>query len=131
MLCSLPTSAHPCSLCLPPIHPTQITAREVDPLKKIRIGHDNSGAGPAWHLRHVEIINKATGARYLFPCNKWFSKSDDDFQIERDLYPAASLDSKPAVPENVYTISVTTSDIKGAGTDANVFIVIYGTKGRC
>ncbi len=69
----------------------QITAPEVDPLVKVRIGHDDSGMGSAWHLDYVEITNKGTGKRFMFPCNKWFSKSKDDFQIERDLFEAGTV----------------------------------------
>jgi hypothetical protein len=32
-------------------------------------------------------------------------------------------------PDNFYDISVITSDISGAGTDANVFCILYGAKG--
>ena len=39
-------------------------AREVDPLRKLRVGHDNSGVGAAWHLAWVEVLNKATGKRW-------------------------------------------------------------------
>jgi hypothetical protein len=34
------------------------------------------------------------------------------------------------VHENTYTITVWTSDLHGAGTDANVFCVLYGDKGE-
>ena len=74
----------------------QITAPEVDPLVKIRIGHDNSGLGPAWHLERVEITNRGTGKRFMFPCNRWLSKSEDDFQIERDLFEAGTVVSLEA-----------------------------------
>ena len=30
----------------------------------------------------------------------------------------------------MYTISTTTADTRGAGTDANVFITVFGKKGR-
>lgn len=32
--------------------------------------------------------------------------------------------------ENVWNVAVHTSDIRGAGTDANVFMVLYGDKGK-
>lgn len=50
-------------------------------MKKIRIGHDNSGLGPAWHLNRVEVTNLKTGEHRIFPANKWFSKTDDDYQV--------------------------------------------------
>ena len=39
----------------------------------------------------MEITNQGSGQRYVFPCNKWLSKSEDDFQIERDLFLAGSV----------------------------------------
>lgn len=33
--------------------------------------------------------------------------------------------------ENLYTFEVHTSDIKGAGTDANITCILYGEKGEC
>ena len=35
----------------------------------------------------------------------------------------------PAVPTHEYTFQVFTSDISGAGTDADVFVVLYGDGG--
>ncbi len=29
--------------------------------------------------------------KYLFPCNKWFDKKEDDAKIERDLFPIESI----------------------------------------
>eukprot|EP00798_Chlamydomonas_sp_ICE-L_P013676 gene13676-19564_t len=111
-----------------------ISAPDIEPLAKIRIGHDNAGMGAAWHLDHVEVTHKGTGSKYHFPCNKWFSKSEDDFQIERDLYPAGAIipesDYDVKIPESDYDIEVFTSDISKAGTDSNVFVLIYGEEGE-
>ena len=70
-----------CFACLLSAAAGQIAARDVGPMKKIRVGHDNSGAGPAWHLNRVEVTNLKTGEHRIFPANKWFSKKDDDFQV--------------------------------------------------
>ena len=45
------------------------------------------------------------------------------------LPSSASLVPKPAVAVTDYRISVKTSDRVGAGTDANVFILLFGTNG--
>ncbi|GIL93966.1 hypothetical protein Vretimale_245 [Volvox reticuliferus] len=102
-----------------------IAGRDVGPMKKIRIGHDNSGIGAAWHLNRVEVTNLKTGEHRIFPANCWFSKKHDDFQIERDLYPGDVPDLNVA-----YEIVVVTSDLPGAGTDANVYVQMYGTEGE-
>ncbi|MEW5311146.1 MAG: hypothetical protein WDW38_002885 [Sanguina aurantia] len=101
-----------------------VTGRDVGAVRHIRVGHDNSGTGAAWHLEHIQLLNAKTGASYLFPCRKWFSKSKDDLQTERDLLPAGSL-----VMEHEYEVTVVTSTLKGAGTDANVFVQMYGDAG--
>lgn len=78
---------------------------------------------PGWHMDHVEIVDDATGDNYYFPCGKWFDKKEDDGQIERIL-PAAKPD--PNAVNCMYKVTVYTSDMKFAGTDANVFIELMG-----
>ena len=36
---------------------------------------------------------------------------------------------KPAIAETDYKISVKTSDLRGAGTDANVYVILFGVNG--
>ena len=50
-----------------------------------RIGHDNKGIGPGWHLKTV-TIQKDDG-QWEFPCNQWLDKREGDGQIERELFP--------------------------------------------
>ena len=56
-------------------------------LKKIRLGHDNSGLKPGWYVSHVTIDCPAVGKTWRFPVGKWFAKDEDDQLIERDIYP--------------------------------------------
>ncbi len=70
--------------------------------------------------------DEKAGQEYKFPCNQWFSKSKGDFKIERDL-----LLNGPSGPSAVmYKIVVITGNVRGAGTDADVFITIVGDKGK-
>ena len=64
------------------------------PLEKIRIGHDNSGPGPAWFLDKVIIDDVEMNATYEFPCQRWLAKDEDDGQITRELYCGKGLGSK-------------------------------------
>jgi len=61
--------------------------------------------------------------RWAFPCNRWLDKGEDDGKIERTLQPGDG---------NLTTlqVKVKTGKVKGAGTDANVFIQVYGEKGE-
>ena len=40
------------------------------------------------------------------------------------------ITNTPSCIENFWNVMVTTSDIRGAGTDANVSFVLYGDKGK-
>ena len=65
-------------------------------LKKIRIGHDNAGRASGWHLNEVVVTHKSTGKTYVFVCDRWLAKSEDDGEIERLL---VALDSDDAVKQ--------------------------------
>lgn len=54
-------------------------------LTKVRMEHDNSGFRPGWFLEKVEILNQATSATSVFPCQRWLDKDKDDGQIVRDI----------------------------------------------
>ena len=59
--------------------------------------------------------------RFFFPCNEWLVGD-----CERHLVPGQRLLADQAC---TYKVLVTTSDIRGAGTDADVTMVLYGSKG--
>uniref|UniRef100_A0A8D2L3F2 Lipoxygenase homology domains 1 n=1 Tax=Varanus komodoensis TaxID=61221 RepID=A0A8D2L3F2_VARKO len=99
-------------------------------LKKIKIGHDDSGNSQGWFLEWVEVDAPSQGLCLKFPCGRWLDRSEDDGAIERVLFPA-ELQTRTYVPFVPYEITVYTSDIFGAGTDADVFVVLYGADGIC
>ncbi len=68
-------------------------------------------------------MDDSTGVSYFFPCGRWFDKKEEDGATER-LLPVAPKDPKGGKAQ--YKVSVYTSDIKFAGTDANVFIEVHG-----
>jgi hypothetical protein len=53
--------------------------------KRIRVGHDNSGAAPAWHLKKVVLVQKNNSQRFTFMCDRWLARDQDDGQTERVL----------------------------------------------
>ncbi|KAM6328427.1 LOW QUALITY PROTEIN: lipoxygenase homology domain-containing protein 1 [Alca torda] len=110
----------------------EFTVESVDigDLKKIKIGHDNKGNSTGWFLEWVEIDAPSLGQCLKFPCGRWLDKSEDDGAIERIIFPA-KLQTTEYIPFVPYEITVYTSDIFGAGTDADVFIVLYGSDGIC
>ncbi|KAJ8339353.1 hypothetical protein SKAU_G00361390 [Synaphobranchus kaupii] len=107
-----------------------VEAVDIGVLKRLRIGHDNSGGSAGWFLDWVEIDAPSMGQKLRFPCGRWLDKSEDDGAIVRDLYPA-DLQTEMYIPFVPYEIKTFTSDVFGAGTDADVFIVLYGRDGLC
>ncbi|KAJ0019698.1 hypothetical protein NQD34_007267 [Periophthalmus magnuspinnatus] len=105
-----------------------VEAVDLGDLEKMRIGHDNSGGSPGWFLDWVEIDAPSQGQRLRFPCGRWLDKGEDDGAIVRDLFPA-ELQTEYYTPFVPYEIKIFTSDVFGAGTDADVFIALYGQKG--
>lgn len=62
--------------------------RSVGDLSKIKIRHDNSGAGSGWYLNYVTVKEPGTGKQWTFPCNRWLATDEDDSKIERILNKA-------------------------------------------
>ncbi|XP_053384453.1 lipoxygenase homology domain-containing protein 1-like isoform X6 [Mercenaria mercenaria] len=101
----------------------------LSPLTSLEIGHDDSGAAPGWHCDQVIVYCPNTGIEQYFPCHKWFSTSEGDGLIQRTLYENTGLRKKKD-KKNTWNVLVRTSDVKNAGTDANVGICLYGKKGK-
>jgi hypothetical protein len=101
----------------------------LSPLSEILIGHDNSGPGPGWFLDRVDVECNSIGMKQIFPCNKWLAKDEGDSRIERILKENTSL-REHHKSSTVWHAWVYTSDLKNAGTDANVSIVVYGDRGK-
>lgn len=66
------------------------------------------------------------GTTYYFACQRWFSLHKDDGLIERDLWLSSE---KPHGQQMSYLAEVHTSDVRGAGTDADVSIMLFGDLG--
>lgn len=111
-------------------------------------------------MDQVIIESKLDGRVWVFGCNQWLDKKENDHKIERELIAQEQIKSqkkplkfdsdmlyKKSVkydpeyrPEErsfhkklyyepddaIYKITVVTSDVKYAGTDANVYIKIIG-----
>lgn len=70
----------------------------------------------------------------VFPCNEWLANDEGDGLVEKELKCASSMlrFSEDEQEEKVhYTVIVHTGNVKFAGTDADVFIQMFGENGRC
>ena len=95
---------------------------DIGSLRKVRVSHDAHGSRKDWFLEQIEATNMQTGKSYLFVAREWLSKSRAD---SRGLTVDVPLfkDGHETIATTDYRIEVKTSDVSGAGTDANVFIV--------
>lgn len=89
---------------------------------------DGRGAGPAWHLDSVEVVNTVRSTSVVFPCARWLDGKADPMSLTQTLLPRGADGSSPELL--AYEVVVYTSDVKNAGTDANVAIEIVGDKVR-
>ncbi|KAK4470570.1 hypothetical protein MN116_006112, partial [Schistosoma mekongi] len=95
---------------------------------KLRVEHDNKGSNPHWHLEQILLTNLNTQEQYEFYCNRWLSTREDDGSILREI-PARG----PGItnPQSLYhyIIQIYTRNKPNSGTNANIFINIFGDKG--
>ncbi|MED6234118.1 Lipoxygenase y domain-containing protein 1, partial [Ataeniobius toweri] len=106
----------------------RIRTHNVGYLKKIRIEHDNTGMNASWFLDRVVITDVIRPhLRFYFACNNWLSREEGDGLYVRDLL--ASMDQMDMPKYNKYVVSIFTADMKASGTDADVFINIFGEFG--
>uniref|UniRef100_A0A1I8HA00 Lipoxygenase homology domain-containing protein 1 n=1 Tax=Macrostomum lignano TaxID=282301 RepID=A0A1I8HA00_9PLAT len=97
-----------------------------DQIEKVRIGHDGTNPGAGWYLEKLTVWrDDQPDKKFEFVCDRWLDKNEDDGQIERDLTLIGSMLDKMS-----YNVSVKTGDVAGAGTDANVFLTIFGKNGE-
>ena len=69
----------------------------------------------------------ATGKLTFFPCGAWLDKAQGYHAIER-LLQAADPKAAAGAQKLSYKVTVSTSDMRFAGTDANVFVEIIGDR---
>lgn len=97
-------------------------------VKRVVIGHDNDGFGADWFLDQVVLYPSSDPQdKLFFVCGQWLSRTQGDGLIQRTL----STSSHPTIqlPRKSYTVAVVTGGMRGAGTDANVFITLFGERG--
>lgn len=81
-----------------------------------------------WYLEKIELVKftqqNEKQKTYFFGLNDWISSETDYF---RDI--PLSKGGRALIEETSYRVTVKTSDVDGASSDANVFIVIFGQNG--
>ncbi|XP_013922000.1 PREDICTED: lipoxygenase homology domain-containing protein 1 [Thamnophis sirtalis] len=101
---------------------------DIASLKKMRIRTDGTGCRPDWFLEQVTVKNLSTQEVATFTYNDWLSKQwGDNLTLECEI--AAMINDELMIEDTTYVIQVKTSNIGGAGTDANVSMIIWGENG--
>ena len=111
----------------------KIRAADLGTMTHASIGHNNAGDNPGWLLQSVHVLNATKGwEKTLYPQNMWLDEARGGetrvtlhtTREDAEQHAASLLENK------TYLISVTTADVKGAGTDAGVWIELFGTSGK-
>ncbi|CAL1526404.1 unnamed protein product [Lymnaea stagnalis] len=115
---------------------------DIGKIRSMRIEHDNKGFASGWYLERIDMQSLTDPKiRYHFVLNGWIAKDIGDGHLWRDIKAKTKLPkeitSAPIRPivvhkgkETVYEVTVRTGDQRSAGTDANVYIIIQGRKGK-
>ena len=103
-----------------------MTFKHVGVLEKILIEHDGYEEANSWFLNSVSITPEESPDTFVFNCEKWLSLYRGDCQISRELLPVRGK----KLSKTKFEIITVTGDRLGAGTDANVFCTIYGSRGQ-
>lgn len=101
---------------------------EIGSLKKVRVSHDGKGTRNEWYLDRIEMTNMKTKKQYVFVADQWLSKKREGsrgLSIDVPLFK----NNEETIGTTDYKITVKTSDVSGAGTDANVFVLLFGENG--
>ncbi|XP_050409617.1 lipoxygenase homology domain-containing protein 1 [Patella vulgata] len=105
----------------------KLEATDIGKIQRIKIGHDGSKPGAGWFLDNVIIDVPSKGKHYEFACHRWLAKDEEDGLLELELEPSVAEDREKTIP---YEVTIWTSDTSGSGTDANVFLQMYGEGGK-
>ena len=103
-----------------------VRCRDLGELKRVTVTSDGAGLGSSWHLDHVEVVDTTRSVSAVFPCCRWLDGRADPMSLTQVLLPRGADGAAPELLQ--YEVVVYTSDVRGAGTDANVAIELHGDK---
>lgn len=102
-----------------------VNMKNFNDIKRIKLRHENKGSGQEWYVGTVRIVNLDTGKVWHFMVNKLLAKSEESEGINQK-FPLAYRE------EADYMIVVYTGDADweiGEGTDADIYISLFGENG--
>ncbi|XP_041351730.1 lipoxygenase homology domain-containing protein 1-like [Gigantopelta aegis] len=101
---------------------------ELGELEYLTVEHDGLQKRHSWYLEKVEVTNLKTDRTWVFVCKNWLSLHKGDYRKKRDL-EAQEKERKLRGGIREYDVTVVTGKKRFAGTDAKVYLTIYGTEG--
>lgn len=90
-----------------------LSGADLGDLTSLRVSRDNAGNAPDWHLKGVRVTSPLLGAPVRFEFDQ--------------LIPTSGVTKTPT--EVTYTLTVQTTNVKHAGTDANLTFELSGPGG--
>ena len=110
---------------------TAIQCVDIGRLRTLTVEHDNSGFGPDWFLDRIVVYRSENPhKKAYFQCRQWLSRTEGDGAIQRTLSASPQAPLLESCTEKTYLVSTQTGHQRGAGTDANVFVTLYGSEGN-
>ncbi|GFH12272.1 uncharacterized protein HaLaN_07922, partial [Haematococcus lacustris] len=107
----------------------EITGSDIGAVQEARVRLAEKGVGAAWHFKEVEVVNKKTGAKSRFVYNQWLERSPTNPEATVTLAEASSAQALAQAPDKAWKVVTQTGSMFGAGTDAPVFIQVWGPQG--
>lgn len=95
--------------------------KDVGRIKRIEVRTKRAGAGADWQLSTIEVVpmyNTTETEKVKFDINQWIVNS------------AWTGFSRTAEDSAQYRLSVKTGSLQGAGTDSDIYVKLFGSKGE-
>ena len=100
---------------------------EIESLVKIRVTVTENGFRTNWFLDKIEVKRLTKSDKVTtFICNHWL---DSKSKKSSTVTLVGEVEGSKLLSKSGYEVSVVTSDVRGAGTDANVSLIIFGEFG--
>ncbi len=95
--------------------------QDVGEIKRIEVRTDRSGAGADWLLDTIEVVP-------MYNTTETQTKKFDIYQwIVKDTWTSFS---NTAEDSSQYRLKINTGNVRGAGTDSDIYVKLSGTKGE-
>ncbi|XP_058971580.2 lipoxygenase homology domain-containing protein 1 isoform X1 [Pocillopora verrucosa] len=104
-----------------------VNIKDIGKINKVFLGSDAHGSGRGIYVEEIEV--QSTGEDpVIFPCRCWLAEDEGDGKTARVLTPGETI--HPQLDSTLYNMTFETEDVPFAGTDATVYVKLFGEKGQ-